>query len=142
MVTDAAVIPYCWRFHGVTEPKRQQPDRGLEMLMKVAEAESDPTGLDTFARYVWQAKQAVRQWLTCLSERDGPLFVACEQVDDLTLIYSNRVRFVQLKTRDRGSWSAAAMCEGSDHVRELLSAEEWTGCQRGPGDAYTGPART
>ena len=36
--------------------------------------------------------------MTCLSERDGPLFVACEQVDDLALIYGDRVRFVQLKT--------------------------------------------
>jgi hypothetical protein len=83
---------------------------GIELLAKVAEVESDPTGLDTFARYFWQAKQAVRQWLTCLSEREGPLFVVCEQVEDLALIYADRIRFIQLKTRDRGSWSVASMC--------------------------------
>lgn len=95
----------------VTEAKRQQVDPGIELLAKVAEVESDPTGLDTFARYVWQAKQVVRQWLTCLSEHDGPLFAVCEQVEDLALVYADRIRFVQLKTRDRGSWSVAAMCD-------------------------------
>ena len=104
----------------------------------VAEVESDPTGLETFARYVWQAKQAVRQWLTCLSETDGPLFVVCEQVEDLALVYAERIRFIQLKTRDRGSWSVAAMCDrGLDalvrsytaarkaEIHEISSFELW-----------------
>ncbi|MGI5214943.1 dsDNA nuclease domain-containing protein [Plantactinospora sp. CA-290183] len=95
----------------MTETRRQHADPGLELLTKVAEVESDSTGLDTFARYVWQAKQVVRQWLTCLSEREAPLFVVCEQVEDLALVYAERIRFVQVKTRDRGSWSVAAMCD-------------------------------
>ncbi|MEV4201089.1 DUF4297 domain-containing protein [Micromonospora globbae] len=95
----------------MTETKRQQMDPAFELLTRVAEVESDPTGLATFARYVWQAKQVVRQWLTCLSEQDGPLFAVCEQVEDLALVYPEKVRFCQLKTRDKGSWSVAAMCD-------------------------------
>ena len=82
-----------------------------DLLSLLAQADSDTTGVKTFERYVWQAKQAVRQWLTCLSALDRPLFVACEQVDDIALIYIDRVRFLQLKTRDRGSWSALLMCD-------------------------------
>lgn len=80
-------------------------------LARLAQAQSDPTGVDTFARYVWQAKQAVRQWLTCLSMQGGPVFVVCELVDDVAVVYSDKIRFLQLKTRDRGSWSASSMCD-------------------------------
>lgn len=93
----------------MTDAKQQQPIPGLELLAKVAQVESDPTGVDTFARYVWQAKQVVRQWLTCLREHDGPTFAVCEQVEDLALVYPDKIRLIQLKTRDKGSWSVAAM---------------------------------
>ncbi|WP_344127925.1 DUF4297 domain-containing protein [Luedemannella flava] len=100
-----------------------QDEPAFQLLAKVADLESDPTGLDTFARYVWQAKQVVRQWLTCLSGHDGPLFVVCEQGDDLALVYAEKIRFVQLKTRDRGSWSVAAMCaRGLDAVVRCYQA--------------------
>jgi hypothetical protein len=88
-----------------------------DLLALLAQTESDATGVKTFERYVWQAKQAVRQWLTCFSEANSPLFVVCEQVEDITLVYNDRVRFLQLKTRDRGSWSALNMC---DHGIEAL----------------------
>lgn len=93
----------------VTEAKQQNLTPGLEVLSKVASVASDSTGLETFARYRWQAKQVVRQWLTCLREQDRPLFLACEHVEDLTLVYADKVRFIQLKTRDKGSWSVTAM---------------------------------
>jgi hypothetical protein len=83
----------------------------VDLLAVLAQVDGDTTGVETFARFVWQAKQAVRQWLTCLSERSGPLFAVCEQVEDLVLVYGECVRFLQLKTRDRGSWSALAMCD-------------------------------
>jgi hypothetical protein len=67
--------------------------------------------VDTFARYVWQAKQAVRQWLTCLAHTGGPHFIVCEHIEDVLVVYPDRLRFLQLKTRDRGSWSAANMCD-------------------------------
>ncbi|GIJ08464.1 DUF4297 domain-containing protein [Micromonospora andamanensis] len=98
-------------FGRVTETHQQQAEPVLGLLAATAGVESDQTGLDTFARYVWQAKQIVRQWLTCLAEHDGPLFAVCEQVEDLALVYPDRIRFIQLKTRDRGSWSVAAMCD-------------------------------
>jgi hypothetical protein len=97
-----------------------------DLLALLAQTESDTTGIKTFERYVWQAKQALRQWLTCFSELNGPLFVVCEQVEDITLVYIDRVRFLQLKTRDRGSWSALIMCDhGIDAlVRSYTAARE------------------
>lgn len=87
------------------------------VLANLTEAVSDPTGVQTFARYLWQAKQAVRQWLTCLSERSGPHVIICEHIEDMVLVFQNSVRFLQLKTRDRGSWSASIMCdEGLDSL--------------------------
>ncbi|MEU1965879.1 dsDNA nuclease domain-containing protein [Micromonospora sediminicola] len=80
---------------------------------------SDPTGSTTFARYVWQAKQAVRQWLTCLAQDDPPEAVLCERVEDIVLVYPDRIRFLQLKTRDRGSWSANVMCDQGHGIDAL-----------------------
>lgn len=98
----------------------------VDLLAAVGELISDRSGAETFARYLWQAKQGVRQWLTCLPIDSGPLFVVCEQVEDLVLVYRDRVRFVQLKTRDRGSWSASFMCShGIDAlVRSYAVARE------------------
>lgn len=92
----------------VKDPEPQETTQET-LLAALAVAESDPTGIETFDRYVWQAKQAVRLWLTCLSLADGPIFVVCERVDDIVLVYPSRLRFLQLKTRDRGSWSATQM---------------------------------
>ena len=106
----------------MTEQQAGHAPSGL--LPALAKVQSDTTGLDTFQRYLWQAKQAVRLWLTCLSDADGPLFLVCEQVEDLALVYMDRVRFLQLKTRDRGSWSANSMCDrGIDAlVRSCVAA--------------------
>lgn len=95
----------------MTETDQPAAATEFALLAAVAAVQSEPAGIDTFARFVWQAKQAVRQWLTCLDESGGPLFVLCEHVDDLMLVYADRLRFVQLKTRDRGSWSATVMCD-------------------------------
>lgn len=94
----------------MTETEQPKTASRFHLLAAVARVATDTTGVDTFERYVWQAKQAVRQWLTCLAENDGPLFLVCEHVEDLALVYADRIRFLQLKTRDRGSWSASAMC--------------------------------
>jgi Cap4 dsDNA endonuclease len=95
----------------VTETGKWLDSAGSSMLAAVARAESDATGVKTFERYLWQAKQAVRLWLSCLTETDGPLYVLCERVEDVTLVYPSKVRFMQMKTRDRGSWSASVMCD-------------------------------
>jgi hypothetical protein len=101
----------------VTETERQPAASRFDLLAAVAQVDADPTGVDTFRRFLWQAKQAVRLWLTCLSERGGPLFLVCEHVEDLTLVYADRIRFLQLKTRDRGSWSGIAA--SPDYLRLL-----------------------
>jgi len=123
---DPCCREWTWGFYRVAETERQQADSALELLTSLAKAESDPTGLDTFARYLWQAKQALRQWLTTLSKHNAPLFVVCEQVEDVALVYADHVRFIQLKTRDRGSWSVAAMCDrGLDAlVRSYIAARK------------------
>lgn len=97
-----------------------------DLLALLAQVDADPTGAMTFERYIWQAKQAVRQWLTCLSEHQGPLFVVCEHAEDLVLVYGDHFRFLQMKTRDRGSWSALAMSDrGLDAlVRSYAAARD------------------
>ena len=95
----------------VTEIERHPEHESPDLLSALAQTRSDATGIDTFQRYIWQAKQAVRLWLTCLSETDNLLFLVCERVEDIALVYSDKVRFLQLKTRDRGSWSANSMCD-------------------------------
>ncbi|MBK6870722.1 MAG: DUF4297 domain-containing protein [Kineosporiaceae bacterium] len=90
---------------------------------------TDPSGVDTFARYVWQAKQVVRLWLTCLSS-GGPHLVICEHVEDITLVYPDQIRFLQLKTRDRGSWSATVMVDhGINSLVRSYSAAREVGLQ-------------
>ncbi|MFJ4423549.1 dsDNA nuclease domain-containing protein [Streptomyces bobili] len=81
--------------------------------------ESEPTGSTTFARYRWQAKQAVRHWLTCLKRVDGPIAIICERTEDITIVHPERVRFAQLKTRDKGSWSANAVCDKGHGIDSL-----------------------
>lgn len=95
----------------MTNAEPTQQAVSTKVLAALAQLPSDPAGAETFARYLWQAKQAVRQWLTCLSDANGPAFVVCEHVEDTVLVYSSNLRFIQLKTRDRGSWSAHNMCE-------------------------------
>lgn len=87
-----------------------EEDPAFAMLAAIGAVEGDPTGADTFSRYRWQAKQAVRQWLTCLSEPLGPKFVICEHIEDVVLVYPKKLRLQQYKTRDKGSWSATYMC--------------------------------
>lgn len=102
-------------------------DPSVSMLVRLATTVSEPTGLDTFRRFTWQAKQAVRLWLSTLAS-SGPSFVVCELVDDITLVYPDRVAFLQLKTRKRGSWSASIMAaSGLDALVRSYAAA----CQAG-----------
>jgi Cap4 dsDNA endonuclease len=106
-------------------PPAELRSAGSEALVAVlAGTRSDPAGTDTFVSYLWQAKQAVRMWLTCLLP-DGPQLVACEHVEDLTAVSQDGFRFCQLKTRGRGSWSALSMCDdGLDSLcRSYASAK-------------------
>ncbi|MGK9459266.1 dsDNA nuclease domain-containing protein [Streptomyces sp. G6] len=86
----------------------------------LAKMAGEDTGIKTFARYRWQAKQAVRHWLTCLKSVDGPLAVVCERLEDITIVYPGTIRFAQLKTRDRGSWSANSVCDKGHGIDSLV----------------------
>jgi hypothetical protein len=84
---------------------------------------NDPTGIDTFDRYLWQAKLAVRSWLSTLGP-NGPLAVVAEMVEDLVVVEIDVFRFAQLKTRDKGSWSAAKICEAGHAISKLVHSYE------------------
>lgn len=79
---------------------------------------SDPTGIDTFERYLWQTKLAVLTWLSALGQT-GPIAIVAEHVEDLAVVEVDCFRFAQLKTRDRGSWGAMKLC-GKDHAISRL----------------------
>lgn len=81
---------------------------------------SDPTGAQTFGRYRWQAKIALQRWLGTLAPGDVPQAVVCEQIDDIVVVYADRYVFQQLKTRDRGSWSAAKVCAKKGGLDALI----------------------
>ncbi|MCX4974514.1 dsDNA nuclease domain-containing protein [Streptomyces sp. NBC_00620] len=89
------------------------------LLAALAQMDSEETGSATFARYRWQAKQAVRHWLTCMRRNDGPIAVICERTEDITIVHPKRVRFAQLKTRDKGSWSASLVCDKGHGIDSL-----------------------
>ncbi|MFJ4171489.1 dsDNA nuclease domain-containing protein [Paenarthrobacter sp. NPDC089714] len=82
---------------------------------------SDPTGTVTFQRFVWQAKISVRNWLVTLAP-NGPIAIVCEHVEDLVVVERNMLRFAQLKTRDRGSWTASRICKPGHAVNTLVKS--------------------
>lgn len=83
--------------------------------------QSDPTGTVTFERYLWQAKLAVREGLATLSS-GGPIAVVCEHVEDLVIVQTSVIRFAQLKTRDKGSWTAAKICADRHAISSLVAS--------------------
>lgn len=82
---------------------------------------SDPTGTVTFERFLWQTKLAVRTWLTTLTS-GGPVAVVAEHVEDLVVVEAAVLRFAQLKTRDKGSWSAKAVTAPGHAVEKLVAS--------------------
>jgi len=92
---------------------------GQGEIAALAAMPSDPTGTSTFERFRWQAKLAVRAWLGLLVD-DEKIAVVCEHVEDLALVSTSVVRFTQLKTRDKGSWSAAKIFEDGHAIHRLV----------------------
>lgn len=66
----------------------------------------DTSGSETLARYLYQCKVAVQRWLATIELADDA-FVLCEFVDDITTVTASEICFAQVKTRDRGAWTAA-----------------------------------
>lgn len=94
---------------------------GPEHFAAFAGLVSDDTGASTFERFRWQAKLAVRTWLSVLSGT-GTLAVVCEHVEDLAIVEKTGFRFAQLKTRDKGSWSTAKICESGHAIERLVAS--------------------
>jgi hypothetical protein len=94
---------------------------GAAELAAFAGLEPDVTGLVTFVRFRWQAKLAVRAWLRVFAD-SGTLAVVCEYVEDLAIVEAAGFRFAQLKTRDKGSWSAAKICENGHAIERLVAS--------------------
>ena len=98
-----------------------QEDNLSRLTNELSSIGSDATGSDTFRRYVWQAKQAVLSWLSCLgSDLDAPIAVVCERVEDLVVVYRDRLVFAQLKTKEKGSWSASNVCDKGHGIDSLV----------------------
>lgn len=107
-----------------TEADRVRPATGAaghalaRVASKLGAIQGDPTGTLTFARYLWQAKLAVMHWLNLLSD-DDRAGILCDRVEDVVVIGTNDLKFAQLKTRDRGSWTAERVC-GKGHGIDAL----------------------
>lgn len=52
----------------------------------------------------------VLTWLSCLQPSSDIIGIVCEHVEDIVIVYTNRVSLVQLKTKNRGSWSDISVC--------------------------------
>lgn len=81
----------------------------------------DVSGSVTFGKYRYQAKVAALLWISCL-QQDGPIAVVCEHVDDLVLVWEQRLEFRQVKTRipGRASWTFNEVCKDGGGVDSLI----------------------
>lgn len=79
----------------------------------------DTTGTETLARYVYQCKVAVQRWLQTLGQPEMTQIV-CEFVDDITTVTDVEILFAQVKTRDRGAWTAAKVFESGGGLDALV----------------------
>lgn len=71
----------------------------------------DDSGADAFQRFRYQAHVAFPHCLSCASG-NGVVRVTCEHIEDLVVEEQDRVRFVQIKTRnlDYGPWRFKDLC--------------------------------
>ena len=97
----------------------EEHQAGLALMVLETLGIGDPTGAITLARYRYQTKITVNVWLTCLLP-DGPVAVACERVEDQVVIHQMSLRFQQVKTRDRGVWTPAKVCEDGGGLDALV----------------------
>lgn len=85
----------------------------------------DTSGTETLARYHYQCRVAVQRWLLTLGMSDDA-FVLCEFVDDITTVGDREVCFAQVKTRDRGAWSAARVLAKGGGIDALVRSYNLT----------------
>ena len=85
----------------------------------------DTSGSETFARYLYQCKVAVQRWLATIELADDA-FVLCEFVDDITTVTASEICFAQVKTRDRGAWTAAKVLAKGGGIDALVRSYNQT----------------
>lgn len=79
----------------------------------------DQTGTETLGRYAYQFKVALQRWLRTLSLPTDSR-VLCEFVDDVATDTGSTIEFAQVKTRDRGSWSASKVLAPGGGIDALV----------------------
>lgn len=79
----------------------------------------DTSGSETLARYHYQCKVAVQRWLETINLPDDTVLL-CEFVDDVTTVTTGEIRFAQVKTRDRGSWTDSKVLGGGGGIDSLI----------------------
>jgi hypothetical protein len=81
----------------------------------------DDSGTDAFQRYGYQAQIAFPFCLRCYFEGDV-VAIYCEHWEDLLIEYADRLRFVQIKTRNlgRGPWKYRHLLDEGGALRSLL----------------------
>lgn len=90
----------------------------------------DTAGTETLARYVYQCKVAVQRWLQTLAQ-PAETQIVCEFVDDITTVTDVEIVFAQVKTRDRGAWTAAKVSAdggGLDSLVRSYNLAKGAGC--------------
>ncbi|MCC5478763.1 dsDNA nuclease domain-containing protein [Streptomyces barringtoniae] len=103
---------------GSDEP---QANEGAALAALGATLSPDKSGIVTFGKYRYQAKVAALLWLSCLQD-EGPVAVICEHIDDITLVWRDRVEFRQVKTRipGRASWTFSEVCKDGGGIDSLM----------------------
>lgn len=95
------------------------PSTAAAAELLAAAGPGDTTGTDTLERYVYQIKVAVQRWLgTLTSARE--VHIVCEYIDDITIVSDDEIVFTQVKTRDRGAWSAAKVLADGGGIDALV----------------------
>lgn len=81
----------------------------------------DDSGSDAYQRFGYQAHVAFPFCLSCYFERDV-LELYAEHFEDLLVVYADRLRFVQIKTRnaDLGPWRYRDLLSDGGALRSLL----------------------
>ncbi len=92
---------------------------GIAEALLATSGPGDTTGTDTLGRYLYQIKVAVQRWLGTLG-REHEAVIVCEYVDDITTVTKDEIAFAQVKTRDRGAWSAAKVLANGGGIDALV----------------------
>lgn len=79
----------------------------------------DTTGTETLERYLYQFKVAVLRWLDTL-KFESECRIICEFVDDIALVTEDEITFHQVKTRDRGAWTASKVLQSGGGLDALV----------------------